>query len=94
MFLTKWQDKEQSEQQQQQEAHQAVSLLYAMQVANHNPANPEQIIGIVLTNKGRMLMPSNQPLPQQTRTRAFCNHSGCSRKNWDQLVFCVRSFAD
>jgi hypothetical protein len=38
-----------------------------MQVDNHNPANPEQITGIVSTNKGRMLMASNQPLPQQTR---------------------------
>ena len=65
MFLKKLQEKQQSEQQ-QQEAHQAVSLFYAMQAANHNPANPEQITGIVSTNKGRILTTSNQPLPQQT----------------------------
>ena len=65
LFLKKLQDKQQSEQQ-QQEAHQAVSLFYAMQAVNHNPANPEQITGIVSTNKGRILTTSNQPLPQQT----------------------------
>ncbi|MFA5924480.1 MAG: integron integrase [Methylococcaceae bacterium] len=65
LFLKKLQDKQQSEQQ-QQEAHQAVSLFYAMQVANHNPANPEQIIGIVSTNKGPILTTSNQPSSTQT----------------------------
>jgi hypothetical protein len=66
LFLKKLQDKQQSEQQ-QQEAHQAVSLFYAMQAANHNPANPEQITGIVSTNKCRIMTTSNQPLPQQSK---------------------------
>jgi len=42
LFLKKLQDKQQSKRHQQQ-AHQAVSLFYAMQTANHNPANPEQM---------------------------------------------------
>ena len=37
-----------------------------MQTANHNPANPEQITGIISTNKGPILKSSNQPLPQQS----------------------------
>ncbi len=65
LFLKKLQDKQQSEQQ-QQEAHQAVSLFHAMQAANHNPANPEKIIGVVSANKDRIMTTSNQPLPQQT----------------------------
>jgi len=31
-------------------------LLYAIQIANHNAANLEQITGIVSTNKDRILM--------------------------------------
>jgi hypothetical protein len=65
LFFKKLQDKQQSEQQ-QQEAHQAVSLFYAMQTVNHNPANPEQITGIVSTNKGRIMTTSIQPLPLNT----------------------------
>ena len=65
LFLKKLQEKQQPEQQ-QQKGHQAVSFFYAMQTANHNPANPEQITGIISTNKGPILKSSNQPLPQQT----------------------------
>ena len=47
MCIKKLQDK------QQQEESQAVFLFYAMQTANHNPVDSEQITDIFSTNKGR-----------------------------------------